>query len=187
LAFLSFFIVIKAQNKIDWTGNYQLRLSDFQSPATQIGQTTIYSFHSGSGIDFSFFMSKAEFMFTKNFNSKVNCSFNRSAASIVAPDSAIAADLVNFARYDFDLLELYARKFRKTLFEEKGAFSDVNFFKPIYDQMQNEFAQRHTVAGKITDLGRNKEKLRELHHEVLIEMKLFSDFCKDCKPVKKKK
>ncbi|MES2679281.1 MAG: hypothetical protein V4635_05320 [Bacteroidota bacterium] len=185
--FLSFFFIPKAQNKIEWTDNYQLRLSDFQSPATQVGQTTIYSLHPGSGMDFSFYMSKAEFMFTKNFNSKVNCSFNRSAASIIAPDSAIATDLLNFGRYDFDLSELYARKFRKKLYEEKGAFSDISFFKPIYDQVQSEFAERHVIAAKTSDLGRNNEKLRELHGDVLKEIEQFSDFCKECKPVKKKK
>lgn len=177
---------INGQNAIDWDGSYQLQLSDFQSSATQIGGTTMYSLHSASSLDFSFYMSNAEFMFTKNFNSKVNCSFNRSAASLVAPDTLIANDLLGFARYEFDLSELYARKLRKRLFEEKEAFSDANFFKPVYEEIQREFTERHTIAGKLTDLGRNREKLQEIHQEVLNEIEQLSDFCKKCKTPKKK-
>lgn len=185
--FFTFVSTVKGQNTIEWDGNYQLQLSDFQSSTTQVGGTNIYSLHTASSMDFSFYMSNGEFMFTKNFNSKVNCSFNRNAASLVAPDSLIATDLLSFARYEFDLSELYARKFRKRLFEEKGAFSDVNFFRPIYDEIQREFTERHTLAGRTTDLGRDREKLKQLHQEVLSEIEQLVDFCKTCKPPKKKK
>lgn len=132
-------------------------------------------------------MSNAEFMFTKNFNSKVSCSFNRVAASIVAPDSAIAMDLLLFARYEFDLSELHARKLRKKLYEEKAAFSSVDFFKPASEEIQQQFTQRHAIAAKATDLGKNREKLSELHKEVINEIDQLADFCKQCKPPKKKK
>lgn len=178
---------VQGQNSIEWDKDYQLQFSDFQSSTTQIGGTNIYSLHIGSSMDFSFYMSNAEFMFTKNFNSKVNCSFNRSAASLVASDSIIAFDLLCFSRYAFDLSELYARKFRKKLFEEKGIFSDVNFFKSLYDKIQSEFTERCTIAERVTDLGRNREQLKELHQEVLREIEQLSDFCKICKLPKKKK
>src|SRR6185436_19827223 len=94
---------VRAQSVIDWNGSYQLQFSDFQSSATQISGGNIYSMQSGSSIDFSFAMTNAEFMFTKNFNSKVNCQFKRAAASLVSPDSISAVSLLNFSRYDFDL------------------------------------------------------------------------------------
>jgi hypothetical protein len=186
LLFLSLAIILKGQNSIDWSRDYQLQLSDFQSPATEIGSGTMYSLHSGVGMDFSFSMTNAEFTFTKNFNSKVNCSFNRSASSLVAPDSLYADNLLHFARYQFDLAELYARKLRKKLYEEKGTFSSISFFKPVYDQIQNEFIDRSTTAGKATELGDNRDKLNELHSEVLQEIERLDEFCKQCKPVKKK-
>lgn len=187
LALWAFVFITKGQNTIEWDGIYQLQLSDFQSPATQIGGVTIYSLHSAASFDFSFSMTSGEFMFTKNFNPKVNCTFRRDAASMVSPDSARANDLLGFARYEFDLAELYARKFRKRLYEEKDAFSDASFFQPIYDSVQMEFAQRHTLAGKMTDVGGNREKLQELHQEVLNEIQQLPEFCKLCKPSKKKK
>jgi len=187
IAIFALTIIVKGQNTIEWDGNYHLQLSDFQSPTTQVGQSNFCSLHTASEMGFAFYMSNAEFMFTKNFNSKVNCTFQRDAASLVAPDSLTAMDLVNFARYEFDLSELYARKFRKKLFEEKGAFSDIGFIQPIYDSIQRDLTERHTVAGRLCDLGRDKEKLRVLHQEVLEEIKQLSDFCKTCKPPKKKK
>jgi hypothetical protein len=179
--------VLNSQNLIDWDGNYELQLSDFQSSATEIGGSGVNSLQSSSSVDFSFYMSNAEFMFTKNFNSKVNCSFNRSAAAIVAQDSTTAIDLLHFARYQFDLSELYARKLRKKLFEEKAVLSDVSFFKPLHDEIQNELTERNTVAGKTAELGRNRGELEKLHNEVLREIDQLSDFCKNCKPPKKKK
>lgn len=131
-------------------------------------------------------MSNAQFMFTKNFNNKVNCTFNRDASVLVAPDSSSASDLLLFARYDFDLAELYARKLRKKLYEEKGAFSNVNFFRPVFDQLQQEFSVRHTNAAKATELGRNREELLALQKQVWQEIDELNDFCKECKPQKKK-
>ncbi len=187
LTFIVLCCIVKGQNSIDWDGNYQLQLSDFQSPATQVGNSNVYSLHTSASLDFSFQMSNAEFMFTKNFNSKVNCSFKRNAAALVAPDSATAIELLNFARYEFDLSELYARKLRKKLYEGKAVFSDVSFFRPLNDEIQNEFTKRHTLASQVSNLGKDSKKLRELHQEVLKEIEQLADFCKKCKPQKKKK
>jgi hypothetical protein len=175
------------QEAIDWDGVYQIQLVDFQSPTTQIGRGNFYSLYSGSTFDFTFHMSNGEFAFTKNFNSKVNCSFKRNIASLVAPDSARAFEMVNFSRYDFDLVELHARKLRKRLYDEKGAFSNAGFFQPIYDEIQKEYSERHILAARLTDLGHVQQKLKELHQEVLTEIEAYADFCKMCKPPKKKK
>jgi len=175
-----------AQNEIPWDGKYELQLSDFQSSATQIRNVNVYSIFTACGIDFAFAMSSVEFMFTKNFNSKVGNTFKRNSSSIVAPDPEIAASLVKFSQFQFDVTELYARKFRKKIAEEKGSFSGVNFFKPFYDDIQKELSARCTNAGKETDLGRKSEKLKQLHQEVLSEMDMLSEYCKDCKLVKKK-
>lgn len=179
--------LVKAQNKIDWDGAYQLQLSDFQSSSTQIGSTSYYSIAASCGIGFLFSMSNYEFIFTKNFNSKVSCEFVRSTSSLIAVDSTMAYEMLSFANYEFDLAELYARKFRQKLFENKGAFSNINFFKPLYDEMQLEYTQRGNGAMSETQLGKNKEKLKELHQAVLTEIEALPDYCRTCKPSKKKR
>ena len=180
-------VTTHAQDKIEWDGLYELQLSDFQSPAMQIGSGNVYSLHPVSGFDFAIRMSNYEFMFTKNFNSKINNSFNREASALSSPDSATAMHMLQFARYQFDLSELYARKFRQKLFEQKNAFSDITFVQPAFNQIQQEYAERYSIAGTETDLGRNAEKLAELHLAVKEELAALADYCKTCKPSKKKK
>lgn len=187
LAAVCLSFTVPAQNVVDWDGRYQLQLSDFQSPATQIGGTTIMALNTGSTLNFAFQMTNAEFLFTKNFNSKVSCSFPRAMASLVAPDSVMAMDLVRFARYQFDLSELYARKLRKQLYEQKGAFSDASFYRPIFDSVQNAFINRYTMAEKKTRMGLDTAKVAALHAEVLQEINTMPDYCKTCKVSKKKK
>jgi hypothetical protein len=99
----------------------------------------------------------------------------------------MALQMVQFGQYSFDLSELYSRKFRKELFEQKGAFSDPNFFQPIYNNLQTEMNNVHARVGKATDLGRNESLLKHEHEQVLAEIALLSDFCRECKPPKKKK
>jgi len=190
IVFFIFFQVVtsNAQNAIEWDGTYELQLSDFQSNATQIGsEVSITSIHTTSSLDFAFMMNNVEFMFTKNFNSKVNCSFQRDAASLIAPDAITANKLLDFARYEFDLSELYARKLRKEIYEQKGTFSDVSFLKVIYDQIQKQFTEEHATAAKSTNLGLETAKLTAIHTEVSKQIQNYPDFCKTCKPPKKKK
>jgi hypothetical protein len=187
ITFLLITAQINAQNTIEWDEKYQLQLSDFQSSATQIGNVKINSINTASSLDFSFQMSNIEFMFTKNFNSKVNSTFKRDAASIIATDNSAAQYLINFAQYEFDLSELYARKLRKEIYLQKGTFSDVSFLQLIYNAIQKQYIEEHAIASKITDLGHNEKKLFEIRTDVLKRIQEYPDFCKNCKPPKKQK
>lgn len=188
LIFVLTFSLGFSQNIVEWTPEYKLKLSDFQSPQTEINsQLTTYSIFSGASMDFSFQMSTYEFMFTKNFNSKVKTVFNKNASVIIAPDSIIANQLVNFGQYSLDLTELYTRKFRKRIYEQKGAFSDVSFFQPIFNELQEEMNAESARVMKATDLGIEDELLQQEHQKILSEIEMLSDFCKECKPPKKKK
>lgn len=173
---------VSAQDAIEWDGIRQITLSDFRSPATQIGSGGVYSLQTSASFDFAYQMSFGEFAFTKNFNDKVSCTFRPAASALVAPDSTIAAHLLAFARYQFDLNELYARKLRQRLFEEKDAFSDAAFYRPAYDALQAEMVARHTQAAADTDLGRKEAELKALHQAVLDEIARMPDFCRTCKP-----
>lgn len=174
------------QEEIEWQPGYVLTLKDFWSPATRFDGNMI-SVHPGCRIEFSYQMSNYEFMFRKNFNDKVDCKFLKTAATIIAPDSNLALDLLRLAQYGFDLTELYARKFRKRLFEEKGAFSGAQFFQPVFNEVEKEHAVQFNNAVEATQFGKDAAKLKELHASVLREIEVLSDFCKECKPKKSKK
>jgi hypothetical protein len=176
-----------AQQIIDWSPEYDLTFEDFLSKKTKIGFGDTYQINSTAGMGFSFQMTNYEWMFTKNFNSKVTSTFNKNAAVLVAPNLEIANSLLAFANFQFDLVELYARKFRKKLYENKGAFTNPSFLEPIYNEIQAELNERHAEAGEVSNLGIKSEVLQEIHQEVLAEIDELDDFCKDCKPPKAKK
>ncbi len=184
---LSIAIIGNSQNEIEWDADYELQFNDFQSRSSQIGNVVNYSLNTGISIEFIYQMSAAKFMMTKHFNNLVSCTLYRKAASLVAPDSVRAMELLNFARYEFDLTELYARKFRERLHEEKGAFSNSDFFQPVYEEIHEAYVEELTESRNQTKIGRNQEELKKLHSEVLEELQLLSDYCFSCKPPKKKK
>ena len=177
-----------AQEPIVWNPDYELQLSDYQSPESEINAAlTSYSIYSGSKIDFSFNMNSVSFMFTKNFNDKVKAIFQRNLAVLVAPDSLTANQLLQFGRYDFDLVELYSRKIRKKIYEEKGAFSDASLFQPIFNELQQEMNTVSAQVFKATDFGKDAELLQIEHNKVIDEINTLSDFCMTCKPNKNRK
>jgi hypothetical protein len=173
-----------AQGSVEWTHDTRLELADFQSPETQIGSIEIISIHPAAAVLFSFEMTRAEFMFTKNWNSKVSATFSRSGAVIVAPDQQTAEYLVAFGQYSFDLAELYARKFRKELHDRKKTFSSAEYARPIYDDIVAQFNAEFARTGKLTDLGRKTEVLNDLHKRIRKEIESYPDYCKLCKPRK---
>lgn len=175
-----------AQNDLEWSDGYSLELSDFQSTETEIGNPDMISLNGGAVIDFAYAMSTVEFMATQDFNTKVRCIFKRSSAVIVAPDSASARTILNLARYQFDLTELYSRKLRQQLYESKKTFSDPSFFKPLLDKNVNELNDRYARVVKDTSFGRKADNLTQLHQVVKQEIEQLADFCKTCKPFKKK-
>lgn len=176
-----------AQSKIDWDSDYRLQFSDFVLPGVEIGNGDIYRIYSGATFGFGFRMSSYEYMFTRNFNDKVECHFNTQSAALTAPDSVFAYNLLAYAQFSFDLSELYTRKFRKEIYENKSTFSSYEIFLEAFNKWNNEYSKRYATVGQETDLGQKKEQLELLHHQVLKEIEELSEFCKTCKPKKKKR
>jgi hypothetical protein len=187
LQFLFISIIAIGQDVVEWTPDLKLTISDFQSKSTQIGNVSHFSILPATRMDFSFYMSSYEFMLTKNFNSKVSTTFTRSASIIIAPDEEFAQKLLRFAQLNLDLTELYARKYRKKLFESKGVFSEVNFFQACYKDIEKEYNERAAEYGKLTDVGQSDVRIDEAQKQVIKEIEELSDYCKTCKPKKKKK
>lgn len=73
------------------------------------------------------------------------------------------------------------------MYEQKGAFSDVSFFQPIHQGLQEQKNAEAARVLKATDLGRESELLTKEHQKVLQQIAELSDFCKECKPPKKRR
>ena len=98
-------------------------------------------------------MNIVAFMFTKNFNSKVNCSFQQNTASLIALDTITANKLLQSARYEFNLYELYARKLRNGVYKQKGTLCDVSFLKVLCEQIHKKFIEEQAMESKTTSLS----------------------------------
>ena len=173
------------ESRVEWAPDHTFKIEDFQGSKTIIGDDNDKVFvQSGVMLDFAFQMSNIEFMFTKNFNSKVSCTFLKDTAVIMAPDSLEAKKLIALVEFDFDLSELYARKIRKELYENKKTFSDATFFQPYFDKM---IAERNKMSSRVyleSDFGNKDVVLKKEHEAVKGELVSLSDFCKECKPPK---
>lgn len=185
---LSNFVQGKSQGKFTWDEQPQLKIADFRSAASEVNNAlTTYSITSGSYIEFNYQMSNIEFLFTKNFNSYVKTVFHPSSSVIIAPDSSTAMALLGFGQYHHDLTELYARKLRKDLYENKTPGSSPSFYQSIYEKNQEALALEANQALKDTELGLNKSKLNLLQSQVSLELQTLSEFCQSCKPKKKRR
>ena len=47
------------------------------------------------------------------------------------------------------------------MYEQKGAFSDISFFQPIHQELQEQMNAEVARVLKATDLGRNSDLLTE--------------------------
>jgi hypothetical protein len=72
----------------------------------------------------------------------------------------------------------------KGIYEQKGTFLMLAFKGTIRPNSKEIY--RRTRNGKTTNLGLDTAKLTALHIEVSKQIENYPDFCKSCKPRKKK-
>jgi hypothetical protein len=171
------------QAKTEWKEGYKLSVLDFQaeSPKSREGQGQTY--YLAANLDFSYAMSNYEFMLTKNFNKFVTAYFIPANSWLQQGEGTEI--LLKFAQMDFDLLELYARKYRQRLYGEKNAFSKPNFFQQAHEEVNAAMAKRSVEMQNA--VSESDGKGEEFHGQILKEISELAEFCKECKPVKKKK
>ena len=192
IVFQSFFLMgltaFGQGEAIEWSKEYQLELTDFKNPETEINpEVSTVFIQSGATIELGFQMSNFSFMLKKHFNDKVICRFHKKAALLIATDSTSAERLVKLSQFDFDLSELYARKIRKELYENKKTFSKSNFFEPFYNKMIQEQNEIRGRVYKDSEFGNNMDVVKKEHQLVLAGIEELVAFCKECKLPKKTK
>ena len=152
------------QSVIEWSPDYEITLADFQSPATEIDSTLgEMNISAGITMEFEYLLNPYQFLLSKHFNDKAKTIFDRQTALLVAPDTTTALQMVHYAQYYFDLTELYTRKFRQAMYEEKNFFSEANFYEPAFHALQQELQAEQARVFKASKLGANAAVLeREL-------------------------
>jgi len=177
---------VSAQIQVEWQPDYKVSLEDFQGTPPRMAEDQVQRFRFACSMGFNYAMSTYEFMFTKNFNKYVTTYFVPSTSWIEPGDRTNL--LVGMAQLNFDLTELYARKFRKRVYENKGTFSSGDFAQREFDMINNEYNERSAqIESDIMSVEHTAAKLNEWLTTIRQEIDELAEFCKTCKIKKKKK
>lgn len=164
-------LTTRAQSTFDWKGQRQLQLTDFQTQIT--GQTDAERLSTSIGLGFNLDKKKAR---RGKLIRSTRATFDPVDAMIVAPDTTRLLELLAFARYEFDLTELYARKYRQQLVSSRKDLKEK--FVPISVAIRTEYEARLEKDTEQTQLGKDQGVLQTLQQQVRDEIALLSRFRK---------
>jgi hypothetical protein len=183
LIFLLVSFISFGQVKTEWKEGYRLTVLDFETEPPVLGEGQGQTYNLASSLDFGYYMNTYEFMLTKNFNKNVTVYFVPANSWLHQGEGT--QTLLKYAQTDFDMMELYARKYRQKLYEAKNAFSNPNFFAEVRDEITAEYSKRQVEMHNA--VSESDAKAEAFHAQILTEIAALAEFCKTCKPVKKKK
>jgi hypothetical protein len=169
-----------AQEVVEWEENLTLTAEHFKIAAPQVqgAQTIRPTFL----VQIASMMSY-EILFGKNFNDKVNCYLISSSSWL--DEGERSAQLLRYAQMAFNIYELTARKLRKDMFDNRGKLNPTKldeFYKKNFD----EGTQLESLMAKETNFGSNNESSAVWEEKIKVHLAEYADFCKTCKPEKKK-
>jgi len=175
-----------SQEKIEWSKGIEIDSSCFKASIPNLAEDNLQEYSFACSYNFNFQMIGLQFAFTKNFNSYVSAYYNPHLSWM--EEGELTWQLLLMANLDFDLVELYARKFRKKMFEAKNVGSNVNFFNKLHEEVNREYLDRQSVIQSNLRTNENIEDYLKLEIEkVNEEIEMLNEFCKTCKPKKRKK
>ena len=170
-----------AQNKIEWSDGYNLSKDDFQAQATKSG-----SFQSATGSFYvEYEIGGMNLITNRNLNKNVSCYFQKDESYIDDGDDDSTQKIIRYQQLLFDIYELQARNLRKKFFEERKTILTKG-----PSVLREEVASEHaTLLSKVeseTNEGSELLKIEKWEGWVKNELKVLADYCKTCKPKKKK-
>jgi hypothetical protein len=188
LILVSFVVYANAQEVVHWQEDTQLVNTDFASHKTGVfPDKKMHGVNADITIGYNIAMSVYQFMLTKNFNKYVDVTFLPASSYYVVFDSASIDARIALANYQFDLAELHARRFRENIYENKKLFSDFKVLEEHFRSVYGAYNADFQSAVESSEFGEDVEALTNLHEAVKRELADLDEFCKQCKPIKKKK
>ena len=156
-------------NHLYWSATRKLNVEDF---LIKTGELKDHSSMAQYMMEFQ--VHGFDFM-TRNFNKKVKNYMIKSASWIDTTHN-----LANSLRYQqalFDLHEVYTRRFRKLLKENRGKIaSGVEIAQKLNDQATTDLANRRIELETDTRSGTDMEKLAQWEIQILVELKELKAF-----------
>ena len=158
-------------NEKRWSNTTPLTESDFQMTVGGSEHNPCFALFS---INYS--VNGFDFM-TKNFNQKVECIMYRSA-SWLNENAADKARLIQFQQIQFDISELYARKFRKLLLENRKKIAHgTQIVEELNEQVMKEFTEERAQFEKESEGGLNEQVMVNWRNRLSVDiskLELFS-------------
>jgi hypothetical protein len=151
-------------NKLFWSSSKKLTSEDFKIK-TGNNETT----HSFAQFSIDYNLNGFDFL-TKNFNKKVQNYMIPSASWMDTTENL--SQNIKYQQTLFDLSEIYVRKFRKELRENrKKIFKGIEFTEKINSEILTDFSKRRIEYDKDTNFGTNPKMQK--NWELLIQKELI--------------
>lgn len=172
---LIFSPLVSAQNLQEgqkrWSAESRLTIEDFRIKISDENNDPVYSqfviSHAINGFDF----------LKKNINQKIENVFYGNASWIDTTKVDDTRKQIDFQQLQFDLAEVYTRKFRKRVLENKGQITKgFDIVNQISNDIMRELSESRVQLVKETKGGADEEKLAEWKARIATDLKELEDF-----------
>lgn len=173
---------LRSQTKSEWKEGYKLSVLDFQSEPPKVRENQNQTYYLAANLDFNNQKSNNKSRQFEHLYKNVTALFYPSESWLQQGEGT--ETLLKFAQMEFDLLELYARKYRKRVNNDKYAFSNPNFFQRAYKEVMIQKSKRQLELQNA--IAESDNKRDAFHDQILKEINELAAFCRDCIPIKSK-
>jgi hypothetical protein len=174
------------QEVIEWEEDIEITKESFKGPLPEMRQDNVQNYYFYTNYEFHVQMMNIQFSFTKNFNKYVTAYYKPALSWI--EEGEFTDQLIKMANLQFDISELYARKLRKEFYESKKFNSGFHIFSLAHEKINSEFeAFDAKLRSELQTTNDWTNILKSYNEKVAAEIIELADFCKSCKPKKKKK
>jgi len=154
---------------LQWSSTRKLTVNDFGIKKNNSSSGSSFAQFS---LDFS--ISGFDFL-TKNFNKKVRNSVIKSASWIDTTANVDAT--IKYQQTLFDMAEIYARKFRKELKENRKQLAKgLQFVESVNSKVSTEFSKRRLKYDEETKSGTDFSQQQLWEDQILRELAELSDY-----------
>jgi len=172
---------VLAQDELHWSEDYLLSVSDYQATSPDLS-----NLQSVSGTFYvSYEMGGLNLITNRNLNKYVSCYFQKDKSYISKSDKADTKLMLRYQQLIFNLYEIQARNLRRKFFDER-----TKLLTKGPGTLHSEALAEHKKLLEQVEEETNEGSRSEVITEWLIwtkeELENLSDFCKTCKPRKKK-
>ena len=175
LIFLFVAFTAFGQARKEWQEGYKLSVLDFEAEAPKNQEGRGQSYYLAANLDYKKATSSSEPKLAKDLNQYVTAYFIPAQSWLQQGEGTEI--LLKYAQMDFDLLELYARKYRKRLYNEKIAHVNSHFIQQAQQEVDTAIAKRR--GEMLQAVAESDSKAESFHEQVLKEIAELAQFSKE--------